>query len=41
MAADLSGTSHPGFKEAWRVASPESFAPLRETRPQDIMLAAE
>ena len=37
----LSGTTHPSLKEAWDVATPESFAPLGQSGPANIMLAAE
>jgi hypothetical protein len=37
----LSGTTHPSLKEAWEVASPESFAPQGDSGPGNIMLAAE
>jgi len=37
----LSGTTHPSLKEAWEVASPESFAPQGASGPGNIMLAAE
>ena len=37
----LSGTSHPSLKEAWEVASAESFAPQGASGPGNIMLAAE
>jgi hypothetical protein len=37
----LRGTTHPSLKEAWDVASAESFAPLGQSGPGNIMLAAE
>jgi glutamate synthase domain-containing protein 2 len=37
----LRGTSHPSLKEAWDVATAESFAPLGQSGPGNIMLAAE
>ena len=37
----LSGTTHPSLKEAWEVATPESFAPQGASGPGNIMLAAE
>jgi hypothetical protein len=37
----FSGTTHPSLKEAWEVASPESFAPQNASEPGNIMLAAE
>jgi glutamate synthase domain-containing protein 2 len=37
----LRGTSHPSLKEAWDVASAEGFAPLGQSGPGNIMLAAE
>ncbi|MGB6196129.1 MAG: hypothetical protein WBF49_07310 [Methyloceanibacter sp.] len=36
----LSGTTHPSLKEAWEVATPESFAPQGASGPGNIMLAA-
>ena len=37
----LGGTTHPSLKEAWDVASAEGFAPLGQSGPANIMLAAE